>query len=64
MVRGPVGLTLALVRENTADAGSRQSSDGLVTVGRGTGFTDAGAVETIALDPRRSQIRRAVKRAS
>jgi hypothetical protein len=49
--------------EDAADAGSRQSGDGLVTVGRGKGFSDARPVESIALDPRRSQIRRAALRA-
>jgi len=41
------------------DAGVRKSGDGLVTVGRGKGFIDVRPTETIALDPRRSQIRRA-----
>jgi hypothetical protein len=50
--------------EDAADAGSRQSGDGLVTVGRGKGFTDVRPTETIALDPRRSQIRRAAARAA
>jgi hypothetical protein len=30
-----------------------------VTVGRGKGFTDSHPTETIALDPRKSQIRKA-----
>jgi hypothetical protein len=49
--------------EDAADAGSRQSGDGLVTVGRGKGYSDSHPVESIALDPRRSQIRQAARRA-
>jgi hypothetical protein len=50
--------------DDAADAGSRQSGDGLVTVGRGKGFSDSHPVETIALNPRRSQIRQAARRAA
>jgi hypothetical protein len=49
--------------EDAADAGSRKSGDGLVTVGRGTGFGDTHPTESIALNPRRSQIRAAARRA-
>jgi hypothetical protein len=55
--------TLAPLLDDAADAGSRQSGDGLVTVGRGKGFTDARPTETMALSPQRSQIRRAARRA-
>jgi hypothetical protein len=55
--------TLALMHEDASDAGSRQSGDGLITVGRGKGFTDVRPTETIAPDPRRSQIRKAARRA-
>jgi hypothetical protein len=56
--------TLAPLLEDAADASARKSGDGPVTVGRGKGFTDARPVETVALDPRRSQIRRASARAA
>jgi hypothetical protein len=49
--------------EDAADAGSRKSSDGLGFVGRGKGFTDTDPTGTAALDPRRSQIRQAARRA-
>jgi hypothetical protein len=49
--------------EDAADAGARQSGDGLVTVGRSKAITDADPVGRAALDPRRSQIRRAARRA-
>jgi hypothetical protein len=56
--------TLALALEDAVDAGSRKSSDGLVTVGRSKAITDSDPVASLALDPRRSQIRRATKRAA
>jgi hypothetical protein len=55
--------SLAPVLEDAADAGSRQSGNGLVTVGRAKGIADKDPTGTAALDPRRSQIRRAVRRA-
>jgi ubiquitin-like protein Pup len=48
-----------LFPEHALDAGSRKSSGGLEFVGRGKGFADADPTGTIALDLRRSQIRRA-----
>jgi hypothetical protein len=50
--------------EDAADAGSRHSGNGFEPNGRGKGFTDADPTGTAALDPRRSQIRRAAKRAA
>jgi hypothetical protein len=55
--------TLALMLEDAADAGSRKSGDGLVTVGRSKAIGDYDPVSTAALDPRKSQIRRAAQRA-
>jgi hypothetical protein len=49
--------------EDATDAGARKSSDGLGFVGRGRGFTDTDPTGTAALDPRRSQIRQAARRA-
>jgi hypothetical protein len=49
--------TLALALEDAAGAGSRKSSGGLQFVGRGQGFSDTDPTGTLALDPRRSQIR-------
>jgi hypothetical protein len=54
--------TLAPLLEDAADAGARKSS-GMEFVGRGKGFSDADPTGTAALDPRRSQIRRAARRA-
>lgn len=55
--------TLAVLLEDAADAGSRKSGDGLVTVGRSKAIGDYDPTSTAALDPRRSQIRRAARRA-
>jgi hypothetical protein len=48
--------------EDAADAGARKSG-GLEFVGRGKGFADKDPTGTAALDPRRSQMRRAARRA-
>jgi hypothetical protein len=48
--------------EDAADAGARKSG-GMEFVGRGRGFTDSDPTGTAALDPRRSQIRQAARRA-
>jgi hypothetical protein len=56
--------TLALLLGDSLDAGSRSSRDGLATVGRSKVITDADPTSTVALDPRRSQIRRAANRAA
>jgi hypothetical protein len=55
--------TLAPLLEGAADAGARRSGS-MEFVGRGRGFTDADPTGTAALDPRRSQIRRAAHRAT
>jgi hypothetical protein len=55
--------TLAPLLEDAADAGARKSG-GMEFVGRGRGFTDADPTGSAALDPRRSQIRRAAIRAT
>jgi hypothetical protein len=54
--------TLASLLEDAADAGARKSG-GMEFVGRGRGFADRDPTGTAALDPRRSQIRRAARRA-
>jgi len=54
--------TLAPLLEDAADAGARKSG-GMEFVGRGKGFTDTDPTGTAALDPRRSQIRHAARRA-
>jgi hypothetical protein len=55
--------TLALLLDDAADAGARKSG-GMEFVGRGRGFTDSDPTGTAALDPRRSQIRKAARRAA
>jgi hypothetical protein len=55
--------TLAPLLEDAADAGARKSG-GLEFVGRGRRFTDSDPTGTAALDPRRSQIRRAARQAA
>jgi hypothetical protein len=54
---------LAVLLDDAADAGARTSRQGLESNARGKGFTDADPTGTGALDPRRSQIRRAARRA-
>jgi hypothetical protein len=53
--------TLAPLLEDAADA---RKSGGMEFVGRGKGFSDTDPTGTAALDPRRSQIRRAARRAA
>jgi hypothetical protein len=53
--------SLATLLEDAADAGARKSSDGDRFVGRGRGFADSDPTGTAAVDPRRSQIRRAAR---
>jgi len=54
---------LAALLEDAADAGAGKSG-GLEFVGRGKGFSDTDPTGTAALDPRRSQMRRAARRAA
>jgi hypothetical protein len=54
--------TLGPLLEDAADAGARKSG-GMEFVGRGRGFADKDPTGTAALDPRRSQMRRAARRA-
>jgi len=54
--------TLAPLLEDAADAGARKSG-GMEFVGRGRGFADSDPIGTAALDPRRSHVRRAARRA-
>jgi hypothetical protein len=55
--------TLAPLLEDAADAGARKSG-GMEFVGRGRGFSDSDPTGTAALDPRRSQMRPAARRAA
>jgi hypothetical protein len=55
--------SLAPVLEDAADAGARKSG-GMEFVGCGSGFADSDPTGTAALDPRRSQLRRAARRAA
>jgi hypothetical protein len=55
--------SLAPLLADALDAGARRSSNG-ESNGRGKGFTDSDPTGTAALDPRRSQIRRAAHRAA
>jgi hypothetical protein len=52
------------VLEDAADAGARKSSDGVRFVGRAGGISDGDPIGTAALDPRRTQLRRAAKHAA
>jgi len=54
---------LAALLEDAAYAGAGKSG-GLEFVGRGKGFSDTDPTGTAALDPRRSQMRRAARRAA
>jgi hypothetical protein len=54
--------TLAPLLEDAADAGAGKSG-GPEFVGRGHGFTDTDPTGTAAMDPRRSQMRRAARQA-
>jgi hypothetical protein len=45
--------------EDAADAGCRKPLNGLESNAHGKGFSDVDPTGTMALDPRRSQIRRA-----
>ena len=56
--------TLAPLLEDAADAGSRRSHGPIGENGRGKAFTDSDPTGTMALDPRRRQMRAAVRRAS
>jgi hypothetical protein len=56
--------TLALLLEDAADAGCRKPHGAIGENGRGKGLTDSDPTGRMALDPRRSQIRRAAKRAA
>ena len=56
--------TLALALEDATDAGARKPHGAIGENGRGKGFTDSDPTGTMALDPRRSQIRKAAKRAA
>lgn len=49
--------------EDAADAGARKSG-GMEFVGRGRGLSDTDPTGSAALDPRRSQMRRAARRAT
>jgi hypothetical protein len=53
---------MAPLLEDAADAGARKSG-GMEFVGRGRGFADKDPTGTATLDPRRSQLRRAARRA-
>jgi hypothetical protein len=55
--------SLAPLLEDAFGAGACKAAGGLEFVGRGNGFSDTDPTGTAALDPRRSQIRRAVRRA-